>query len=326
MAGRRVTREAAVQVQRRVQEDLFQRYRPNLIDVDFKRVAGQTTDELAICLWFTRKQRHIASQMRVPLRIDGIRTDVRQGKVVSTADYYLKLDPLPRRPLTVGCAIGCYLEGKYSGGEGSLGCFVRDTSSGKIMILSNYHVLMKEGFFDAGVVLQPPQKWGGDSSKPVARYVRGALGGDMDAAVAALEPDVKWQNVTADGLQLRGRGGPCKIDDTVKKHGPATGLTSGIVTSLSAAFNRTDWGKVPMRNLIRVAPMLPLKLRSPGALGNKKYVFQYSGDSGSALLDRNDRIVGLMHSAVLDPDNEDFGCGFASPIDAVLSRLRVELA
>src|SRR5689334_17958680 len=109
MAGARVTREAAVQVQLRVQEQLFQQYGPNIIDVDFKRVAGQATDEPAICLWFTRKRRAVASQMRVPTRIDGIRTDVREGAVQPTVEFYLNLDPAARRPLTVGCAIGSYL-------------------------------------------------------------------------------------------------------------------------------------------------------------------------------------------------------------------------
>lgn len=323
-------RDRIVALQRAIQDDLFRRYGANIIDVDYKRVGGQKTEDLALCLWFDEKIPNLAGHMRVPSKINGIWTDIRRGAVCSTQNYVLSPNlfanmTTQHRPLRVGSAIAYDLEGQgVPGGEGSLGCFVRDNTSPRVMILSNYHVLMKVESLGIGSVTQPPEKFCG-AKHPVATYVRGSLGGNMDAAVAALDPAVAWLNRTPDDTIISGTA-TCKVDTMVKKYGPATDWTSGIVTSFSAAFRRSGPLPVEMRDLMRVAPVLPVSLRGPGALGDREYIFQYSGDSGSTLLDANNAIVGLLHSGVIDPRSDDFGCGFATPIHEVFGKLRVRLA
>jgi hypothetical protein len=94
----------------------------------------------------------------------------------------------------------------------------------------------------------------------------------------------------------------------VKKRGARTLLTTGRVTRLVP-------GAVPAVSAIEVASQVPGQ------------VFAGRGDSGSALLDEQDRIIGLLFAI----PNEDVGTGMSSgglamPIHTVQEALQVDVA
>jgi hypothetical protein len=95
----------------------------------------------------------------------------------------------------------------------------------------------------------------------------------------------------------------------VVKHGPATGTTRGTVLDIAYPDNAFIEGR---------------RWSAPGQLlagsGDPDVIFCASGDSGAALLDERDRILGLVWGS-----NES-GQGVACPVGAVLDCLGVTLA
>src|SRR6185369_9726160 len=98
-----------------------------------------------------------------------------------------------RRPLVIGCSIGHF---KIT--AGTLGCFVRDRSTGEILILSNNHVLANENSAIAGdAIIQPGDFDGGkkstDTIGKLRSFVRLKKTGKnlVDCAVASIKQGIK---------------------------------------------------------------------------------------------------------------------------------------
>jgi hypothetical protein len=306
------------------------------VGLGYKISEGVITDELSLVVSVTHKRDPsvLEAQDLVPQQVDGVRTDV-----VETGPLYaFDLGPRDRwRPVVPpGVSVG-----HFRITAGTFGCLVRRGE--EVFILSNNHVLANVNEAQAGDhILQPgpadhgtaadhvasladfvPLDFGTSAPEcPFAEWsakllnaVAGALGSHhkleavrqtdgvnhVDAALARpLSPDL----VTNEILHI---GAPAGIGEAtlgteVQKTGRTTDYTQGTITQVDATVRIDYYG--------------------PSALFTDQLIatpMSEPGDSGSAVLDMEQRVVGLLFA----------GSGAATvinPIDAVLTALNVELA
>lgn len=286
--------------------------RPNVVatGVGYKISEGVRTGEIGIVCSVTHKVpvAELSAQDLVPETIGGIRTDV-----VATGAFRTLAERTERyRPAPGGASIG-----HRDITAGTLGCIVyRD---GERYILSNNHVLANENRAALGdPILQPGPYDGGtlpdDAIAVLAEFITVRMAEEASGCVfakgsaaalnwlaklvgsqarlravstaqtdnlvdCALAKPLDASYVTGDILDLGGiKGvGQAKLGDAVIKSGRTTGLTRGEITQVDVtadvAFGTT------------VARFTDQLMAGPMSQG---------GDSGSAVLDEQNNIVGLL--------------------------------
>ncbi|MGC0272119.1 hypothetical protein ACO0LV_03875 [Pseudactinotalea sp. Z1739] len=220
------------------------------------------------------------------------------------------------RPLRPGLSVA------HTGvSAGTLGAFVRH--EGAVHVLSNHHVLVGEAGTLGDPVVQPGPADGG--TDPADRI--GALAGlvdlvpgqvaTVDAAIAALEPDLAAEAVTAyPGGELTGT---TQVDggEQVAKIGRTTGLTHGVVTAIELDGLLVDFGP----GLGTLAFDGQIEVEGTGA-----DAFSAGGDSGSLVyLTEETSAVGLLFAGSTGGGSAGQGLTFLNPIQEVLTRLDVSL-
>jgi hypothetical protein len=220
--------------------------------------------------------------------------------------------------------------GTIAGGHiiiGSIGCFVV-LPSNNTAILSNNHVVAGEnrGINGTDRIMQPGS---GAFSLPnqaatLTNYVRlattaagvtpstgGVAFNDVDAGVGTLRSGVAWNQ---DYLPTRTVAPPtgtavAAIGDDVYKVGRTTGLTFGVVTSVSAVVGP-----------ILYAPGLCWFQHSIAIEGKNGTMFSDHGDSGSAIIKQSTgQVIGLLYAG---NGTDTFAC----PINDVLQALNCRIA
>lgn len=145
--------------------------KPNVVGVGvgLRERRGQILDELAVKVLVTQKlpRAGLTAQATVPSEVDGVKTDVMQVGIIRALQ--------PRtgrwRPAPGGVSIG-----HYQITAGTLGCIVRDRTTGERLILSNNHVIANSNDAQLGdPILQPGPYDGGrvnnDIIAHLARFV-----------------------------------------------------------------------------------------------------------------------------------------------------------
>lgn len=223
-----------------------------------------------------------------------------------------------RRPLVIGCSIGHF---KIT--AGTLGCFVRDRSTGEVLILSNNHVLANENNAVAGdAIIQPGDLDGGkkstDAIGKLRSFVRLKKTGTnvVDCAVASIKSGIKFdQHKLGTFGNLAGLGLEVVVDGTeVRKVGRTTGQTKGRVTAfeLDNVVIEYDLGNLRFDDQIEIE----------GAGSN---AFSDGGDSGSLIIDKDRGAVALLFAGGDQGGSNDKGLTYANPIRTVLDALKVDL-
>lgn len=279
--------------------------------VGYKTSGGQKTTTLSIVCSVTEKvaASRLSDRDRVPPTLQDIPTDVVQtGPIRALQSTTDRLRPAPG-----GVSIG------HRGiTAGTLGCLVQ--KDGQKFILSNNHVLANSNQAQIGdPILQPGPYDGGTypadhiaaladfvpiniiglpSECPAATGIAGGLNALaklvgsrvrmqainrqapenlVDAAIARpLNPE----DVTEEILQIGTIAGMAagELGMAVKKSGRTTGLTTGVIEQVDVSVNvQYGQGQIAMFTDQLMA----------GAMSQ-------GGDSGSAVLDDNNRIVGLL--------------------------------
>ncbi len=300
-----------------VEKNLLNRPGVTGVDIGYKEVGGRPTSTLAIRV-LVEKKRDVPPAERIPEAIDGFPTDVIERKFELHA---LAMDGLELAPdadtkeypvLTGGISIGpCRLVERFAYG-GTLGAIVTDKSTGKPMVLSNYHVLcVDKAWSDGDAIVQPSRIDGGVCpGSQVAILKRGMVGGQVDCAVAEISTrETDWQ--IADIGAVSGTN-KASLGQTVRKRGRTTGLTYGTVDAEELSVN-LDFGhgigQLQLTNQIGI---------KPDAARNAK--FGDNGDSGSVVVNDAGEVVGLYFAG--DPRDP---YGLANPIAAVLAALDVTM-
>ncbi|MEJ2635479.1 MAG: hypothetical protein P8184_09320 [Calditrichia bacterium] len=287
--------------------------KPNVVatGVGYKMSAGKPTQELAlICSVEIKKAKQsLTSRELIPASIQGVSTDVYPSGIISAQQ-----PPTGRfRPAPGGVSIG-----QYQITAGTLGCLVKKNN--KLYILSNNHVLansndasindpiLQPGPYDGGTVSNdkiavlsefiPISFDGGGSSCPIGNAaadllnsiaaligsntrlqtgVKMAADNLVDCAIA--EP-VNPNDVINEILQIGTISGVGEgtLGMSIKKSGRTTGLTTGTI-------QQVDVTAVVSYGANKTATFVDQLLAGSMSQG---------GDSGSAVLNDQNQIVGLL--------------------------------
>ena len=299
------------EILKRNREQLLKRSNVVATGVGYKITGGQKTTTLSIVCSVTRKvaASQLSSQDMVPEMLEGTPTDVVQTGTIRA----LQPTTDKHRPAPGGVSIG-----HRDITAGTLGCLVQ--KDGQKFILSNNHVLANSNQAEIGdPILQPGPYDGGTypddhiadledfvpiniigipSECPIATGTASllneiakllgsqvrmqainqqALENLVDAAIARpLNPE----DVSEEILQIGTIQGTAvgELGMAIKKSGRTTGLTTGAIEQVDVSVNvQYGEGQIAM-----FADQLMAGAMSQG------------GDSGSAVLDDNNRLVGLL--------------------------------
>jgi len=287
----------------------------NLVGVGIgeKLSAGKQTGEMCVKVFVAKKypKGKIAPGELVPEKIDEIPTDI-EGV------GYVRKFQIPQRkrhrPVPGGVSVGLPLSVVHYRFGGTLGVVVVDRGDqNRAYGLSNNHVLAGENRVKLGAaVVQPAtldEGGEGDRIGYLSRYVPLKFNNKrnwMDAAATEFEnPEVADRSLLGIGRPT-GAGHP-SLGLLVRKSGRTTGITEGVVREMNFdVFNITY-----DRGMVRVDDIIVIR----GTSGS----FSKPGDSGSAIVDPQGRVVALLFagSEIVT---------FAIPIHRVLHRLNLRIA
>jgi hypothetical protein len=288
-----------------VEAELLSRAGVTGVGIGLKEVGGEATGELAIRVMVERKM-DVADGAMVPPDLMGFLTDVVERRF---EQEQVTPDLDPYEPLRGGISGGpCATIGGLGSG-GTLGAFVRRNSlGGKMAMISNAHVL---GHVGIGPAVQPEVGVGRCPRDVIGTVVASSLADPaaahtVDAALIELSGVRGERYDVVDVGELRGTT-VAQPGMRVKKRGKTTRLTFGIVyDTFVTCLN--EHGQL-LRDQIAV---------EADADFNPRWSDQ--GDSGSLVLTRDDRAVGLHwgHGSATT--------GVANPIRHVESVLDVAVA
>lgn len=244
------------------------------VGIGVKEVGEELTGEIVFRVYVKEKKplHELPPDRIIPPEVRGIKTDV-----VIAREAYDEEDSEEYRPVKAGVQIGA----DGSGGVGTLGCFARLTSDDSIVILSNHHVLYDSGATDNTEIGQPQHsRFCCCTCNDIAINVHGIRGAQgtpkahLDCAIAKLKPDIKYDARVREIGHITGVANAVS-GENVKKRGRTTGLTTGVITNID--FDATG------------TRILEIEVKKNN--GNDR--FSRPGDSGSALLNGADEIIGL---------------------------------
>jgi hypothetical protein len=294
-------------------------YRSQLLDranvvaagVGYKMTGGQKTSNLSIVCSVTKKiaASQLASKDLIPQTIDGMPTDVIETGVIRA----LQVPTERHRPAPGGVSIG-----HRDITAGTLGCWVK--KDGRFVILSNNHVLANSNAAQIGdPVLQPGPYDGGRFPEdhiadleqfipiniigiPSDCQIATGTAGFLNAIARLLGSSVELQaidrqqtenlvdaaiarplntgDVKDEILQIGKIEGTAEgeLGTAIKKSGRTTGLTTGEIQQVDVTVN-VQYGEG------QIAQFADQLMAGPMSQG---------GDSGSAVLDEANRLVGLL--------------------------------
>lgn len=330
----------AISVKQQNLHHLLQRQNVVGVGVGYKESQGVVTDELAVTVNVTKKvpTAQLAEDEKVPRALDGVCTDVVETGRFLAGQAVVKPQTTKDRwrgQIPLGVSLG-HVEVT----AGTLGCLVR--RGNQIFILSNNHVLANVNNAQPGdPIIQPGRYDGGtpaDKVAELAEFIPLDFGGDSaDCNIATgIEKALNWLAETLGSkhrmLAYRTAPGENLVDAAlarpldpaqfvadifeigrpkgvrqatlgtrVRKTGRTTGFTQGIITQIDVTTS-VDYNG-------RMAKFTNQLMASGMSAG---------GDSGSAVLDEDGLVVGLLYA----------GSGSATlinPIQTVLQLLKVEL-
>jgi hypothetical protein len=290
---------------------------------------GKPTKNLSVNVFVSKKMslRRLPLANRIPetVRIPSasapggvyeFTTDVLEGKF-SSVEFTQRMRPAPS-----GISIA-----HVDVTAGTLGGLFRDAETGKVVILSNNHVLAASNNGVPGdPILQPGPADGGvlpdDEIGLLERFVpidfTEGVENRVDAAIAAPHnpADVLWatQDIGPEIPRDIRRLGDSDLGTFVHKTGRTTEHTQGYIQAMYATVKvKYDlFQKATFVDQIIIS-------QSPG-----EESFSNGGDSGSLIYDSNNKCVGLLFAGSEGTETEP-GTTIANPIGEVMRALNLKL-
>lgn len=315
----------AQQAKRRNQARLMRMRNVVAVGVGYKTVGNVQTSEVCVVVSVIKKLSlvQLSESARVPAVLGGVPTDV-----VETGMIFALQDPTEKmRPARPGISIG-----HYQITAGTLGCLVQ--RGGQVFILSNNHVLANSNAAQVGdAILQPGPADGGTSADQIGTLeqfipigfgispgcgcspfgvLRGLLGtpkaqinepgnNTVDCAIAKpLSADLVNPDILNIGIPTG--AGLATLGTPVQKSGRTTGHTTDQITQIdvTVSVNYGGTNVAVFTNQLMAGPM------------------SQGGDSGSAVLDMNRQVVGLLFAGSTSTT-------IMNPIQFVLDALQVQI-
>lgn len=302
--------ERARQIKRQYVNTLLAKKNVVACGVGYKETEGVITDELCVVVSVEKKipLAQLAEADIVPKAIDDVQTDVLETGLITA----WQLPTQKWRPAPGGVSIG-----HLNVTAGTLGCLV--LKGGELFILSNNHVLAATNLGKKGdPIIQPGKHDGGTmadqiatleefvpidfgtspttcsaakaveqllnvvakgigSSHRVVSYQESKVENQVDAALARpLSLDLVERRILHIGVPKGSRGAALGMN--IKKSGRTTGFTTGRITQIDATVQVSY-------DSAGVATFTDQFVAGAMSAG---------GDSGSAVLDEEDYVVGLL--------------------------------
>jgi len=314
----------AQQAKRRNEARLMSMKNVVAIGVGYKTTDNVQTDKPAVIVSVAKKLPlvQLPETSRIPKVLGDMQTDV-----VETGRIYALQDPTQKmRPARPGVSIG-----HYQITAGTLGCLVQRDN--QVYILSNNHVLANSNAGQPGdAILQPGPHDGGTSADQIAtleQFVPVGFGislsgclsltsllrlfglastpkinepgnNTVDCAIAKpLSPDLVDPDILNIGIPTG--VGTATLGTQVQKSGRTTGLTTDQITQIDVTVSVLFGNQIAIfKNQLMAGAM------------------SQGGDSGSAVLDMNKQVVGLLFAG---SDTTTI----MNPIQLVLDALQVQL-
>jgi hypothetical protein len=291
-----------------------------LVALGGKEVNGRNTGELVIRVHVAAKRPpgEVPPEQLIPAEIDGVRTDVivsggkrlvdaPPGAVVRSEDT----DATTKRPVQGGTRL---TPAERTGAHGTLGCTLWDTANHEVGFgLTNQHVIDVIGTLAVTKGVSEYGQPDGDTSSCccndiIGVWATGERTANSDQAVVRLAPGTKWV------AEIRGIGTvagsrpltavDAVVNTAVRKFGVRTGLTGGVVT---------DVGAIDTTGTLNI-------LISPNdntaRLAGEALFFVERGDSGSALMDDDNKVVALLYARELTRAETIAAGGTPAPLPA----------
>jgi len=269
------TKQELLETQRKLQA-LFPQVREELlkipgvlkVTIGIKEKEKRLTGEVVFRVYVEEKKPldQIPPEQRVPKTIRGVNTDVLVVRKPVNED-----DTSKYRPVKGGIQVNA----NGSGMVGTMGCLAQLTSDDSFVILSNHHVLYDGSAVDGTEIGQPNYV----SSlcctcNDIAANVHGIHHDHLDCAIARLKSGVS-HDARIEEIGFITGVGEAVVGHAVKKRGRTTGLTTGEVSDITFGADGVT--------------ILEIEVKTDD--GDTR--FSRGGDSGSALLNEDDEIVGL---------------------------------
>jgi len=314
---------------KRAAEQLLKLPGVHSVGIGGRETDGQPTGEIVIKVFVTRKlpRGDVAAAALVPTEIEGVKTDVEecppfeesvgvpgQPPYPDDAQTYSQGDRDRDRPVRGGT----HLEGKGSPEYGTLGFLARVPGDPKkIMAVTNHHVLFQSGPARLGMIVGQPEP--GDSC---TKCCRGRIGtcvashrdADVDAALVQLDAELEWLAEIKEIGFVKGRFDlttteTASLSYQIRKRGRTLRLVGGTLRSINTSG--TSSGR-SYSNGIVIKP-------NPNASVTGKIYFSDSGDSGSALVNDDNQVVGVLFGKGAGTE-EGWGKGF--PIKDLIDKFK----
>ncbi|HEY4691508.1 MAG TPA: hypothetical protein VIK33_19520 [Anaerolineae bacterium] len=317
---------AALAVKRQHVETLM--HLPNVVatGVGYK-IAGDTpTNELSVIVSVRKKLplAQLSASAVVPKAIGGVQTDV-----IETGDIRAFQDPKKKfRPAPPGVSIG-----HYQITAGTLGCLVRKNA--QTLILSNNHVLANSNNAQVGdAILQPGAYDGGTSADQIgtlAEFIPIAFDGTLPAppgclaqllALLGLKPRSPLQNEPGNNrvdCALARPTTPDLVIPGILNIGVPTGVSTVTLGAQVQKSGRTTG--YTTSTILQVEVTVTVNYGGPLATFTGQLMagaMSAGGDSGSAVLDMQKRVVGLLFAGSETTT-------ILNPIQDVIQMLGVEI-
>ncbi len=253
------------------------------VTVGVKETGDAVTQEVVFRVYVARKKSpaELAPGEMIPDQVLGVRTDVNELPIPTNF-----LDDDKYRPIVGGIQIA----NEKTGAMGTLGCFAQLNSDRSIVALSNHHVMM-HGDPPLGVKIGQPSVSCCCCCKGniVGEVLNATSNGRIDCAIARITGAAGFVNEILDiglvfgSVAANPDGTTVTNLQRVLKRGRTTGLTIGTVVDPDAPTAANPAENIPARTgqiLIR-------------HVDNAKN-FSEKGDSGSAIVDEQNVVVGLL--------------------------------
>jgi len=285
--------------------------------VGYKKTGAVTTAEPSFVVYVQNKipAGNLSRSQMVPKKLDGLNTDVVEIGVVKM----LGARTSRSRPCQPGVSIG-----HYNSSAGTFGAVVKDKQTGELMILSNNHVLANGSSFQQArakvgdPILQPGPYDGGtldDRVGTLYRYVplgKNIFESDCPVAAAVARGGNKMLGLVRQNYEIRFYKrdttentvdcAVAKIDDRALVQ--AAILEIGAITGVAEAKPGTVVQKSGRTSGVSSGEIKSVGTTLQVEMGNEEKVWftdqvvtemsSQPGDSGSLVLDRDRKAVGLL--------------------------------
>ncbi len=317
------TEDELVAIKERAAAQLMQLPGVNGVGLGGRVRGGERINELVLKVYVTTKRppEQLDPAELIPAQFEGIPTDVAelapdlsllQSQPRTTGAPWVphsQEDNSRRRPLEGGSCIQAAMAGS---GLGTLGCMLMAGGDpSKVYAVTNWHVV--QGHTGTGANQQdvpPPigtpvgQPDSEDKLSKCCSHLFGKVAGGAykekaDAAIVQLDPGTEYRARIVEIGDVNGSheftSTEAGTHPTVRKRGMRTRVTVGTVESITTQLGNShgpEW-----TNAIVVQP-------KPDASVNGSVFFCEHGDSGSALLNEKNEVVGLVFAMERAPINQ----------------------